>query len=149
MSGGSARGLQVYANYATYGIVKGVNSNPGDIRNCFYCAEAADERFAGNLNAVTRSGAPPLYRDIEARYPGRKFQSMLDPADIRQTILAGPEGSRGIVTVYYQDPSRLGHAFNVIKHKGGVYFVDAQKEVLYTNQDVRSWDRYFFLQTYP
>jgi RHS repeat-associated protein len=136
-------------------IVKGVNVHPDDIYNCAYCAKAADERYAGNLDAVAQSGPKLTQREIQALYPGRNFQSVSDPSQIRQAFLAGPEGSRGIVSVHFnaekdaQGQPRIGHAFNVIKYKGGVYFVDAQNEVLLTDKDVRFWERYFFLQTDP
>lgn len=113
--------------------------NPDDIKtytNCQRVAPTYEMRRRGydvaaqplKTRAKGKSGKGGTFGDAEIRSlfldSVGKSQNVTSPQNMRDTILAHPEGSRGFVTVTWNSNSR--HIYNWEKVNGKVHWVDAQ-----------------------
>jgi len=102
--------------------------------NCVDCSIALDKSLAGKFTVASR-GKPKNYTEVEKEY-GKNFQPVWhegkDLAEKLQNHVLrwGPDG-RGIVNaerdVTTDNPTGVGHMFNVINRDGEAWFLDGER----------------------
>lgn len=109
------------------GSIRNVNpryGQPGFTQNCVNCTIATDHTLAGRASSAMPTSGPVSVREL-TKHLGGKFGPPHSYTSMQRHLSGLPDGSRGAI-VASQGNNVPGHAFNFVKQRGKIQYLDGQ-----------------------